>query len=80
MKKDSTLLKLIDLELQHLENNSDKMLEFYKEDINFYNMLIDNLKANKPYFWQKKKLEEYKKQLNEYNDKITDLYKVIEKM
>ena len=70
MRKDNEMIKLIDLQLQHLDSNSMKMLEFYREDINFYNMLIDNLKANKPYFWQKKKLDEYNRQLDKYKNKM----------
>ena len=80
MRKDNEMIKLIDLQLQHIDNNSMKMLEFYREDINFYNMLIDNLKANKPYFWQKKKLNEYNRQLDKYNSKINEIYKSIEKL
>ncbi len=80
MIRNNEIIKLIDLQLQHLDSNSMKMLEFYREDINFYNMLINNLKANKPYFWQKKKLDEYNRQLDEYNNKINDIYKSIEKL
>jgi len=77
---EKVIIKLIDLQLQHQKNNSNSMLEFYKQSISFYNMLIDNLKANKPYFWQKKKLIEYNDKLNEYNNKINQLYLNIEKL
>lgn len=74
MKKNSELLKLIDLELNHQVKNSNIMAEFYKTKIRFYEELIDRLKENKPLFFRKKELEEYNKQIKEYENSIIDLY------
>lgn len=54
--------------------NSNLNLKLIEKRIQFYQTLINDLKDDKPLFFQKKKLIDYNNKLEEYNKKINDLY------
>lgn len=49
-------------------------IEHFYNEINFYQVLLNHLKDEKPFFFQKKKIIEYNLKVREYSDKIELLY------
>lgn len=70
--------KVIDLCLLNSIEESKLYLKFLDNQINLYQSHIDFLENTKPYFFQKKKLEEHNKEIEKYENKIRDIYIKIE--
>lgn len=70
--------KVIDLCLLNSIEESKLYLKFLDNQINFYQSHIDFLENTRPYFFQKKKLEEHNKEIEKYENKIRDIYIKIE--
>ena len=58
--------ELLEKEIQE----SKDYIEVLNKRTEFYKNMIEELKKNKPYFFQKQKLKEYNSKLKEYNEKI----------
>lgn len=74
-KNDNTELavSLLKFTTYYFIENSNLNLKLIEKRIQFYQTLINDLKDDKPLFFQKKKLIDNNK-LEEYNKKINDLY------
>lgn len=59
-------------------NASEFFLKYYTNKVNFYSNELKCLKESKPFFFQKKKLEEYNNKVKEYENIIERAYKNIE--
>jgi len=70
--------KLLDLSLLYENENSKNWIELVSHQIKGYEIQKQHLIDNKPYFFQKKKLEEHNKKLAEIDNKILKCLKDIE--
>ena len=70
--------KLLDLILVYENENSKNWIELVSHQIKGYEIQKQHLIDNKPYFLQKKKLEEHNKKLSEIDNKILKCLKDIE--
>ena len=71
--------KILNLNIKHANEKTKLDIEYLMIKINKYKSLINVLKAQKPYFFERKKLIEYNNQLGEYDLKIGELYNEIGK-
>lgn len=70
--------KLLDLILVYENESSKNWIELVSHQIKGYEIQKQHLIDNKPYFLQKKKLEEHNKKLAEIDNKILKCFKDIE--
>ena len=70
--------KIIDLCLYYQIEDSHRWLKMINLQIEYCNLQIEFLLDNKPFWFQKKKLEAHNKQIEELENKIVDYYKQIE--
>ncbi|MDO5569739.1 MAG: hypothetical protein Q4G04_06560 [bacterium] len=70
--------KIIDLCLWYHIEDSHRRLEMINLQIKNCNLQIEFLLDNKPFWFQKQKLEEHNKKIEELENKIIDYYKQIE--
>lgn len=70
--------KLLDLSLLYENENSKNWIALVSHQIKGYEIQKQHLIDNKPYFFQKKKLEEHNKKLEEIDNKILKCLKDIE--
>lgn len=66
--------KLIDLYLLHSIEESNFYISFLGNQLKIYQTHLEYLEDTKPYFFQKKKLEEHNKKIKECKDKINYIY------
>ena len=66
--------KLLELNIKYAIEDSNINMRIIDNRIKFYQSLINHLKDNKPFFFQKKKLIEYNNKKEEYKNKISELY------
>ena len=69
--------KLIDLLIIYQIEDSYRLIELISHRIKFYDIYIQHLFATKPFFFQKKKMEQFNKDLESLENKKMDLYKQI---
>lgn len=69
------LNKIIDLNLMYGIKDSELYLKFLDNQIKFYQTEIDILQNTKPFFFQKRKLEEHNKKIERYEQEISNVYK-----
>lgn len=78
-KQDNEIIKKIfDLSLVYENENSKNWIRLVKCQIKSYEIQKQHLIDTKPYFFQKKKLEEYNKKIEELDNKILKSLKDIE--
>lgn len=70
--------KLLDLSLLYENENSKNWIGLVSHQIKEYEIQKQHLIDNKPYFFQKKKLEEHNKKIEELDNKILKRLKDIE--
>ncbi len=66
--------KIIDLELINNKKESEVYIDYLYEKIKHYEKQMKYLKSNKPFWFQKIKLEKYNNKLEEYEKKIKETY------
>lgn len=66
--------KIIDLCLFHNLEESKFYIKFLDNQVRFYQTHLEYLEDTKPYFFQKKKLEEHNKKIKECESKINEIY------
>lgn len=69
--------KIIDLQLNNNLKTSNLHLQHLYSKIRFYQKQLEIHKDNKPFSFQKKKLQEYNQETEEYEQKIKEIYKQI---
>ncbi|MGM9876750.1 MAG: hypothetical protein ACI310_05950 [Bacilli bacterium] len=78
-KQDDLIIKkLLDLSLLYENENSKNWIRLVSYQIKGYEIQKEHLIDNKPYFFQKKKLEEHNKKIEELDNKILKCLKDIE--
>lgn len=78
-KQDNEIIKKIfDLSLVYENENSKNWIRLVKCQIKSHEIQKQHLIDTKPYFFQKKKLEEYNKKIEELDNKILKSLKDIE--
>lgn len=70
--------KLLELSLLYENENSKNWINLVNHQIKGYELQKQHLIDNKPYFFQKKKLEEHNKKIEEIDNKILKCLKDIE--
>lgn len=66
--------KLLELNIKYAIEDSNINMRMIDNRIKFYQTLINHLEDNKPFFFQKKKFNEYNNKKEEYENKIAELY------
>lgn len=69
--------KILNLNIKQANEKTKLDIEYLMIKIKKYESLINFLKANKPLFFERKKLLEHNNQLEEYTLKINELYNEI---
>ena len=64
--------KFIDYSFDIAIEDSNLIIKYYNDKLNYYEKLIEMEEKNKPLFFQKKKLMEYNTRLSEYKKIIED--------
>ena len=78
-KQDDLIIKkLLDLSLLYENENSKNWIRLVSYQIKEYEIQKQHLIDNKPYFFQKKKIEEHNKTIEELDNKILKCLKDIE--
>ncbi|MDO5569763.1 MAG: hypothetical protein Q4G04_06685 [bacterium] len=80
IKDQDAVNKIIDLCLWYQMEDSHRWMEMIDLQIKNCNLQIEFLLDNKPFWFQKKKLDEHNKKIDELENKIADYYKQIEEV
>lgn len=78
-KDDNSIIKdLIKFQLNHEIEDSESTIRLLNHKVEFYNHRIEMLEQDKPFFFQKKKLEKYNKELEECKNTVKEALILIE--
>ena len=69
--------KVLELQFAKNEEESNMFINFICTKIKYYQDRINQLKRNKPFWFQKKKIKEYNQKLEEYEIIIQKCYQEI---
>lgn len=77
IKNNNVIVKIINLNLVNCIKSSNLYINKIYSIIEIYKKQIDLLEMNRPFAFQKNKINKYNKEIEEYKNKILSLYQKI---